>query len=141
MYGAFLAALAGFGFVRPPAGTEAETVAESEKVIAISSAEQFEAEVLAAEGPCLVDFYATWCGPCKQLMPTMAAIAEEPGSPVKVVKVNVDENRELARKYGVQSIPDVRLFVGGREVDRFVGVQPKNVYLDAVAGTAQSTAR
>lgn len=69
----------------------------------------------------LVDFYANWCGPCKLLGPVLEKVSDE----IKVLKVNVDENQELARKYGVMSIPCVILFANGREVKRNVGFVPE----------------
>ena len=69
----------------------------------------------------LVDFYANWCGPCKMLGPVLEKVSDE----IKVVKVNVDENQELARKYGVMSIPCVILFDDGKEVKRNVGFVPE----------------
>ncbi len=72
----------------------------------------------------MVDYYADWCGPCKRLAPSLAKLAEQHGDKVVVLKVNVDEERELAQQAGVRSIPDVRLMHGGKEVDRFVGLKP-----------------
>lgn len=72
----------------------------------------------------LVDYYADWCGPCKQLAPSLAKLAQQHGDKVIVLKVNVDTEQELAQQAGVRSIPDVRLMHGGKEVDRFVGLVP-----------------
>lgn len=69
----------------------------------------------------LVDFYASWCGPCRMLGPVLEAVSGE----IKVLKVNVDENQDLARKYGVMSIPCVVLFEGGKEIKRNVGFMPE----------------
>lgn len=88
--------------------------------------ENFEAEVLQAEKPVLVDFYADWCGPCKMLAPAVDAVAEEVSGKAKVGKLNIDENIEIAERYGVMSIPTLILFKGGNEVDRLVGLQPKD---------------
>ncbi len=87
--------------------------------------ENFEAEVLQAEKTVLVDFYADWCGPCKMLAPAVEAIAEEFSGKVKVGKLNIDENIDIAERYGVMSIPTLILFLGGREVNRLVGLQSK----------------
>lgn len=140
MYGAFLAALAGFGLMRPGASSTKEAAATSDRIVAISSEAQFEAEVLDSAEPVLVDFYATWCGPCTRLAPVMVELAEDPDAPLKVVKVDVDANRELAGKYGVSSIPDVRVFAAGKETDRFIGIQDKKVYRQAVEKAAHPTA-
>jgi thioredoxin len=72
----------------------------------------------------LVDYYADWCGPCKQLAPSLAKLAQQHGDKVIVLKVNVDAEQELAQQAGVRSIPDVRLLHGGKEVDRFIGLVP-----------------
>ena len=85
----------------------------------------FEAEVLRAEIPVLVDFWATWCGPCRMLAPVIGEIAEEYAGTVKVGKVNVDEEPELAMQFRVDSIPTVMLFKEGRLVNTTVGFRPK----------------
>ena len=85
----------------------------------------FEEEVLKAEGKVLVDFYADWCGPCRMMSPVIDDIAKELDGKVKVGKVNVDNNQELAIKYDVMSIPTFIVFKGGKEVGRSVGVQDK----------------
>lgn len=91
----------------------------------ILSAENFEAEVLQSDIPVLVDFWATWCGPCKMLAPTISKIAEEKAGSVKVCKLDVDEVPELAAKFGISSIPTLKVFVNGEVVNTSVGVQPK----------------
>ena len=91
----------------------------------IVSSVNFEDEVLKSDIPVLVDFWATWCGPCKMLAPTIAKIAEEKDGQVKVCKLDVDEAPEIAAKYGIASIPTLKVFVNGEVVKSSVGVQPK----------------
>ena len=87
--------------------------------------DNFKTEVLESDIPVLVDFWAPWCGPCKMLGPVISQIAEEYDGKVKVGKVNVDEEEELAAKYGIQSIPTVLLFKGGEVVEQSLGFKPK----------------
>ena len=85
----------------------------------------FAEEVLQSEIPVLVDFWATWCGPCKMLAPTISRIAEEKAGSIKVCKLDVDEEPEIAAQFGISSIPTLKVFVNGSVVRSSVGVQPK----------------
>jgi thioredoxin 1 len=85
----------------------------------------FEAEVLKATQPVVVDFWAEWCGPCKMIAPALEEIAGSLGEKVKIVKLNVDENPNTASKYGIMSIPTLMLFKNGAMASRQVGAAPK----------------
>ena len=89
------------------------------------TAENFEAEVLNSSIPVFVDFYADWCGPCKMMSPVIDKLADEYEGKIKVGKINVDENSELAMKYGVMSIPNMKFFKGGQVVGEVIGAVPK----------------
>ena len=92
----------------------------------------FKEEVINSDKPVLVDFWATWCGPCKLLGPTIEELHKEMGDKVKIGKVNVDENQALAAAYGIMSIPTVIILKDGKIVEQFIGMQPKGVYVDAL---------
>jgi len=86
----------------------------------------FEQEVLKSETPVLVDFWATWCAPCRIVSPVVEEIAGEYEGRLKVVKVEVDSNPSSASKYGIRSIPSLAIFKGGQVVDMIVGARPKS---------------
>ena len=92
----------------------------------------FDEVVLKSDKPALVDFWATWCGPCRMLGPVIEELATEYEGRVVVGKVDVDNNQEFAAKYGVRNIPTVLVFKDGEVVGRQVGVAPKKTYTDAL---------
>lgn len=100
---------------------------------AISVNEQnFEQEVLQADIPVLVDFWAPWCGPCRMIAPSIEQLAEEFAGQARVCKVNVDESTSLAARFSVTSIPTIIIFKNGEVVDRYVGAQSKERLRDAL---------
>jgi thioredoxin 1 len=106
----------------------------SDKVLALSDA-NFDREVLQSDIPVLVDFWATWCSPCKAIAPLIDTVADEYAGKVKVGKVNVDDNPATPGKYGVRGIPTLVLFKGGVVIDQIVGAIPKS-QLDALIAKA-----
>ena len=91
----------------------------------IITSSQFAAEVEGADVPVLVDFFATWCGPCKMLAPTIDQVAEEMAGKAQVYKLDIDQSPDVARAYGVMSVPTLIVFEGGQVKRQAVGVQPK----------------
>lgn len=88
--------------------------------------DNFQEEVLNSDSPVVVDFWAEWCGPCKMIAPSLEEISNEMGDKVKIVKLNIDENPDLAAKYGVRSIPTLAMFKDGEVADIKVGALPKS---------------
>jgi thioredoxin 1 len=88
--------------------------------------QNFEQEVLKSDKPTLVDFWAPWCGPCQMMGPIIEELSTEMGDKAKIGKINVDENSEMAAKFGVMSIPSIKIFKDGKVVKEFVGVQNKD---------------
>ena len=86
---------------------------------------EFKAQVLDSVEPVLVDFWATWCGPCRALAPTLEALATQYKGKVKVAKLNIDEHQQTPQAYGIRSIPTLLLFKGGKVIEQVVGAVPK----------------
>jgi len=87
----------------------------------------FETEVISSDKPVIVDFWAAWCGPCRAVSPVLDTIAQERADELRVVKVNIDEEPDLARRYGVLSIPTIVLFKDGEPAAAAIGAQPKTM--------------
>ena len=94
----------------------------------------FKADVLDASGPVVVDFWAEWCGPCKMIGPSLEEISKEMEGKVKITKLNIDENPELAAKFGVRSIPTLMIFKDGEVADIKVGALPKTALSHWISG-------
>jgi thioredoxin 1 len=98
----------------------------------------WDAEVLKSDLPVLVDFWAEWCGPCRMVGPAVEQVGKVMAGKVKVAKLNVDENQEIAMKYSVQSIPSLLLFKEGKEIARTIGAAPKEAYLKFLENSLKS---
>ncbi|HWD14789.1 thioredoxin [Pseudochrobactrum algeriensis] len=96
----------------------------------------FESDVLKASEPVVVDFWAEWCGPCKMIAPALEEISAEMSGQVKIAKVNIDENPELAAQYGVRSIPTLLMFKNGEIAANMVGAAPKSRLADWIKASA-----
>jgi thioredoxin 1 len=99
----------------------------SDKIMNIST-DNFEQEVLGADVPVLVDFWAAWCGPCRMVAPVLEELAEQMEGKVRIAKVNVDENQDIAVQFQVSSIPTFILFKDGEAADRMLGAMPKGAF-------------
>lgn len=100
----------------------------SQKIVYLSD-DTFEKEVLQSDKPVMVDFWASWCGPCLALTPIIDELAEEYGDKIKICKLNVDENQKTAMEYGIRGIPTILFFKNGKVVEQSVGLVPKD-YLE-----------
>jgi thioredoxin 1 len=94
--------------------------------------DNFESEILNSSTPALVDFWAVWCGPCRQVAPTVEALASEYKGKLKVGKMNVDDHQQVPQKYGIRSIPTLLVFKGGQVVDQIIGAVPRSKLEDAI---------
>ena len=98
----------------------------------VVSSSDFQSKVRDAQGPVLVDFFATWCGPCKMLAPTLDEVAAETAGKAAVYKLDIDQSPDIAQKYGVMSVPTLMVFENGQVKNQAVGVQPKQNILSMI---------
>ena len=104
----------------------------SEKIVTLSDA-TFDEHVKASDVPVLVDFWAEWCGPCKMISPVLEEIAEEQAGKIQIVKLNIDDNLEVTRRFDVMSIPTLILFKDGQPEVRLIGAKPKGQLLQEIS--------
>lgn len=101
-------------------------------MVKVITKENFEGEVLKSTGPVLIDFWASWCGPCRMVSPIIDQLAEEYAGKITVGKVNVDEQAELASQYAIVSIPTILVFKNGKIADKKVGAHAKDDFCDMI---------
>ncbi|MGI9319656.1 MAG: thioredoxin TrxA [bacterium] len=111
----------------------------SNKIVHVSD-ETFADEVLNADGPVLIDYWAEWCGPCKMIAPILDELAEEYGEKVKIAKLNIDDNPETPPKYGIRGIPTLMLFKNGNVEATKVGAVSKSQLADFIESNVEATA-
>jgi thioredoxin 1 len=107
-------------------------------VVTHVTTQRWDAEVLRSDVPVLVDFWAEWCVPCRMVGPAVEQVGNIMAEKVKVTKLNVDENQEIAMRYNVQSIPSLLLFKDGKEIARTIGAAPKETYLKFIENSLKS---
>ncbi len=117
---------------------ETEIPEEHKAAVLTLTKENFAEYVKADGGIVMVDFWASWCGPCRKVAPTVAKIAAEKKGEITVGKVDTDKNAELSGRYSIEFLPTVVIYKDGREIERLVGVQPESAYLEALEKAGKS---